>query len=482
MLSTNHQLCCPRPYFLIRQSVSRHSVSSGSSIFMWAYGNLDACLQVLPNFLAIRSDVTSLSGDLLLPRACVTNIKSSPSWSSLPDQYSVHFPANPTNFPAFCGRHSIASRFEHLLHEARWTKMVMLHYAAECVTDDVLETVVHIYPAVSSVFPTFFPGDPKGFRFWCHGTGMLAFPRHFHGFFLRCSAVYLDLISDHPNFHILISKACGSSPHYTGDYSPFVARSHRQVFAWRPDPWLISTITDFHVIEQLLTEAQNPNEEEYRDNCEGVKLYSSATATCIATLSRLTTNTRMQMRSIILREECRSISNHEVHAEGLVKFCKENPKLRVVMHAGFATNFSPSLWADRGAALSPPRNATRTRKYDYVRIAVDWLIRTAALPLRGMPSRSFTLFLDVCSEGATYLWRYIQHAASARAQLPEFVLGSDVNCNKWVLMNMFATLWRLLIQFSSVISDIVNGESLIQLHLPVGQLWQEKIPSAEFRT
>ena len=73
MLSTNHQLCCPSPYFLIHQLVSHHLVSSGSSIFMCGYGNPDACLQVLPNFLAIRPDVTSLSGDLLLPRASVTS-------------------------------------------------------------------------------------------------------------------------------------------------------------------------------------------------------------------------------------------------------------------------------------------------------------------------------------------------------------------------------------------------------------------------
>jgi hypothetical protein len=57
---------------------------------------------------------------------------------------------------ATCGRRSTASQFEHLLHEAPWTKMVMLHYAAECVTDDVIESVLHKCPAVSSVSDLLF--------------------------------------------------------------------------------------------------------------------------------------------------------------------------------------------------------------------------------------------------------------------------------------------------------------------------------------
>jgi hypothetical protein len=46
---------------------------------------------------------------------------------------------------------------------------------------------------------------------------------------------------------------------------------------------------------------------------------------------------------------------------------------------------------------------------------------------------------------------------------------------------MFAKLWRLPLQLSSVIGDIVNGESLFRVDPPACQLWQQGIQSAKFR-
>jgi hypothetical protein len=364
---------------------------------------------------------------------------------------------------AFCGQRSTAARFEHLLHEARWTKMVMLHYAAECVTDDIIKMALQKYPAVSSVFRPCFRAISRAFDFGHMPRSYQLSQDIFTASFCDAVQYTLDLISDHPKFQDLISQACGSSRHYFGDRSPFAEGSHRQVLAWRPDPWLIPSIAELHVIEQFSTEAPSPIEKAEYEYYGGIQLYFSATAICIATLKRLTKQNRVQMRSVILQEQCRSISNPEVHTEGLISYCKENTKLHIVMHAGFSTNLCPSLWAKRDAALLSPRDATQTRKHNYIRIAVDRLIRTAALPSLGMPSHSFKVVLDVHPEGAGYSWRYIQRAAVARAHLSDSILHSDDNTDTWILTDMFAKLWRLPLQLSSVIGDIFNGESLFRV-------------------
>jgi hypothetical protein len=50
---------------------------------------------------------------------------------------------------------------------------------------------------------------------------------------------------------------------------------------------------------------------------------------------------------------------------------------------------------------------------------VEWLIRTASLPSRGMPPGSFTVDLNMRAKEAARLWRFIERAARTRSRLPE---------------------------------------------------------------
>jgi hypothetical protein len=70
----------------------------------------------------------------------------------------VHLRTNNITFTYSCGEtdecgvrglRSGSARFEQLLHARRWTMVIMLHYAAECVTDDVIAKVIHTYPSIA---------------------------------------------------------------------------------------------------------------------------------------------------------------------------------------------------------------------------------------------------------------------------------------------------------------------------------------------
>jgi hypothetical protein len=230
-------------------------------------------------------------------------------------------------------------------------------------------------------------------------------------------------------------------------------------------------------MEQLLTEPQAQDE----GGCQGLKLYFSATAVCIATLSRSPASVRKQLRSILLQEDCRSISNHEVHAEGLIRFCIENSRLRILMHAGFSTYLAPSFWTLQDVALRPP---TRTRKHDYFRIAIEWLIRTATLQSLGIPLGCFTVAFDARSEEAAYLWRCLEQAAAARAHLPGNLADTDARdaTGRQVLTEMFATLWRLPTELSHIIDDIANGVSIMRLHFSTSEQQQQATAGVDYGT
>jgi hypothetical protein len=156
---------------------------------------------------------------------------------------------------------------------------------------------------------------------------------------------------------------------------------------------------------QQLLGAEDPDEWDWARERQDIEFYFSATAICITTLARLKPNTRMKVRYVVLQEDCRGVGNPkcraECHAEGLIQFCTENPKLRIHTHAGPSTNLAPSsgeIWHP----MSRPYVSSLHATHYYVRVLVEWLIRTASLPSRGLPPGSFTVDLDMRAKEAAH--------------------------------------------------------------------------------
>ena len=191
-------------------------------------------------------------------------------------------------------------------------------------------------------------------------------------------------------------------------------------------------------MENLLTTFEGPTKERAKKH-QRTNVYFSATAICIATLGRLAPSARKQLRAINLQEDCRSIANPEVHAEGLIGYRTENRQLRFRMQASFSTMLAPSFWTKPAQLLKHPATGTMAQVHDYMRILVDWLMRTAASTKLGMPKRSFSVVLDAQSQEGAYLWQYVSKAASVRVHLSEEMLTYD-GTEELILPAMYATL------------------------------------------
>ncbi|KAI4703209.1 hypothetical protein J4E81_002086 [Alternaria sp. BMP 2799] len=361
--------------------------------------------------------------------------------------------------------------------------MIMLHYAADCVTETDLTIVVEAYPAVGNVFRSCFRAIQRGHDF-SQVSRLIQMPRDvFTASFCDAVQYTLDLAAKHPEFEELISKACELPQHYPWSQPPFIQGSHLQVLGWRPMPWLIPTHADLCGMEDLLTVVQGPTRERAK-TYEGINHYFSATAICIAALSRLTPTSRKHLRNIILQEDCRSLGNPEVHAEGLIGYCTENRKLHFLMQASFSTMLAPSFWSIPDALLTYPDRGTSTRVHSYIRILVDWLMRTAALTKLGMPKTSYAVVLDAQSPQAVYLWHYISQAAPVRAHIPEELLKYEtaVDNSIPVLHTMYQWLWRLPAGLSSVVEDINNDVSTVRLKIPDSESLPQREPAKPYAT
>ena len=253
--------------------------------------------------------------------------------------------------------------------------------------------------------------------------------------------------------------------------------------AWRPNLWIIPILTELHQIESFLTTPLNPGAEFVRGD-ERVVTYFSATAICIATLARISSDIRKSLRLIILQENCRGVGNPEVHAEGLIPYCTANPNMRVHMQAGLSTVLALSLWAIQLPLSSLLYSAMRGRIHNYIRILVDWLVRTATLPSLGMPAKSFSVTLDLCSKEALFIWEYTEKAAAARDNLPEALVSHDERegTESGVLMAMYARLWRLLVTLSSPMRDIISDASIVRLQTPGDDRPKTSVPVESYAT
>ena len=388
---------------------------------------------------------------------------------------------------AFRGLRSLSARFEHLLHCARRTKLIMLRHAVECVTDDMIAQVIEACPGMSGVFRAVIHSLRGNPRIWDINRTMKLPRDEFTASFCEAVQLCLGLISSDPRFEDLVSQAFEPSDRHPRHYPHFGKDSHQQILDWQPDPWLIPTAEELSRIEQLLI-PQSQEEGDWARQHSHVKLYFSATAICAATFRRLPSNVRKHVRTVILREDCRAVSNPDAHAEGLIRFCRENLRLRILSMAGLTTNLAPSLWEHFAPAKGAYVNTFHAR-YFYSRIIVDWVTRTADLRRRGMPNESFTATLDVRSEEAFRLWRYVERAAAVALYLverlgtqheltSESVDSHGKPCD--VLMKTFARTWRLPVHLSAVFNDVMNGRSMIRLELPADELLEPFTPTIPF--
>lgn len=200
----------------------------------------------------------------------------------------------------------------------------------------------------------------------------------------------------------------------------------------RLDPWAIPSSTELARIGSKLEDGEvwealqrwkYPRDEEtvlrnhgrrpmwlrdsetrrYQSNnvCYREAYHFSAAAVAIRFLERLRPAQRLNLRHIILREDHVSVGQPECHAMGLVRFCRENPRLRVERYVGLWRNIlhgAQPLWLDEmPEVVDDLTKGERHCHLEHVKMTLilsSWLGEALAVMDAGMPAGSFTLIVD----------------------------------------------------------------------------------------
>ncbi|KAI8712078.1 hypothetical protein NCS52_01473100 [Fusarium sp. LHS14.1] len=135
--------------------------------------------------------------------------------------------------------------------------------------------------------------------------------------------------------------------------------------------------------------------------CYREAYHFSAAAVAIRFLERLSPAQRLNLQHIVLHEDHVSVGLPECHAMGLIRFCREYPRLRVERYVGLWRNIlhdyqGPSLDGMPEVAddLTKGERRCEIGDRDLGRILSSWFGEALALMDAGMPAGSFTLILD----------------------------------------------------------------------------------------
>lgn len=183
------------------------------------------------------------------------------------------------------------------------------------------------------------------------------------------------------------------------------------------------------VPEALQTPLRLGDEDTLESDNRG-KYRFSAASVAIKFLYSLPSNMRLHLRHLQLLENNVCVAFPESHAQGLIRFCVENPNLRVERRVSLwkAIFQQPSNYSDEGDTVNDldlvPENQYLLGKSDvdtgFSTVPISnnlalWVMEAAALVPAGMPEDSFTLVLDGAPDNDTLLdvfTNYIQRDAA----------------------------------------------------------------------
>lgn len=152
------------------------------------------------------------------------------------------------------------------------------------------------------------------------------------------------------------------------------------------------------------------------------------------------------------------------------------------MRAGFSSNVVLSCWG----FLDVDRFATRD--YIYILInkhlcfSIDWLIRTATLPFRGVPQGSFSVYLEARSVKAAKVWTWMKRIAAAREAIPRYFIDviAPSHHDRRYLLFPYHYVWNLPSLFATVVKNIMGRTSIIQIDGPCSEPWTAENLTVKF--
>ncbi|KAF2249806.1 hypothetical protein BU26DRAFT_504240 [Trematosphaeria pertusa] len=353
-----------------------------------------------------------------------------------------------------------AGQFDHYLDQVRRFKNSLLSSAHPCVTAEAIE---HTARHHGEFLPVLRRLQAEG---WTHdligNNGGLAPSRERH-----FVASTLAELSKHPDFTAILSQDNGLL--WGTDETPNL----NEIVSCNPLPWAIPTKDDIAKLSQAVS-----NPTPLAGECwERQKYRYSAAALAINFLASLPPHVRVQFRTLILREDRMAVGYPECHAQGLIPFCRENPRLRITQTVNLWRNAFPKGSKPLRIVLNPA--SVLARRYQYNKLNAHgvtdsvalWIMEAVALPSFGMPPGSLTVILDgdpIPSETVHVFDRVLRDAAWQSA-LDECYARKHIPSPSWFERRSHKC-YRFE-GFPAALDDIVKGRSFIRCNFNPGDVW-----------
>ncbi|KAJ3529988.1 hypothetical protein NM208_g9522 [Fusarium decemcellulare] len=236
------------------------------------------------------------------------------------------------------------------------------------------------------------------------------------------------------------------------------------------EPWAIPSWSD---LEATGRELQDEHMWQLLKNRpDHFKFRFSATAVAIRFLRHLSDSNRLSIRKIILDEDHMAVGDPECHAQGLIPFCKENPRLQIERRVSLINNILQRASHYEPFDKNELEESARAGYRDFspgliTEEVTHWLVEALAVMDAGMPAGAFTFVLDgepaadLCSEvfqGTIHRDLAWHSAVEQCYPLPP---GMTVRHEMYFFNNNLVR----------VMGHLVNQTSILHSNFDAGQFW-----------
>jgi hypothetical protein len=172
----------------------------------------------------------------------------------------------------------------------------------------------------------------------------------------------------------------------------------------------------------------------------------------------------MDLRQLSLREDFKGVSHPESHAQGLIRLCRENRKLRITRYVSLLDCMLPLF---SSAAQDDRRDdhydRTSITGYECLAAMVTWIQEASLLSTHGMPHSSFSLVIDNTTRESDWAWQIVARAASLQETYAKFIHTSNLSLGPRDRSSAYPMPSDLPSTFATNVLQILEGNSTIRL-------------------
>jgi hypothetical protein len=208
-----------------------------------------------------------------------------------------------------------------------------------------------------------------------------------------------------------------------------------------------------------------------------LKYRFSAAAGAIHFLQNTVESVRTRIRKIILHEDPITVAWPECHAQGLIPFCQESPRLKIERRVNLWRNALHGdtdplyILREQSPQIIRRVRADCLRAEDVTRSIAPWVMEALALPSLGMPADAFTLILDgdPLPEKSEQVFEVIRRDAAWQGAYKAHCLEKHVDWFKTRKSRYRSTGCYITSEFPQVMRDITSGDCIVKFNFEIPQ-------------